>query len=67
MRIALEPPVRSDVIALIEQLDAYQAALYPAESNHFIDLTALCQPNVLFAVARGDAGAAPSVATRRTR
>ena len=58
MRVALEPPDQPGVIALIEQLDAYQAALYPAESNHFIDLTALSQPNVLFAVARDDAGEA---------
>lgn len=30
-----------DVIALIDALDRYHTALYPAESNHLIDLAAL--------------------------
>ena len=30
-----------DVIALIAELDRYQAALYPAESNHLLDLASL--------------------------
>lgn len=30
-----------DVIALIDELDRYQSALYPAESNHLLDLAAL--------------------------
>ncbi len=60
MQIALESPDQPEVIALIDELDAYQKPLYPAESHHGIDLAALCQPNVLFAVARDDAG--PAVA-----
>jgi putative acetyltransferase len=58
LRIDLEPPRQPDVIALIDELDAYQAALYPPESNHGIDLQALAQPEVLFAVARGPDGEA---------
>ncbi|SFT63658.1 putative acetyltransferase [Kosakonia arachidis] len=30
-----------DVMALIDALDRYQAALYPAESNHLLDLASL--------------------------
>ncbi|HVL75315.1 MAG TPA: GNAT family N-acetyltransferase [Noviherbaspirillum sp.] len=46
------------MITLIERLDAYQSALYPAESNHFVDIAALARPNVLFAVARDGTGSA---------
>lgn len=56
--VSLEPAAQPDVIALIEALDAYQIPLYPAESHHGIDMTALSQPNVLFAVARDRQGRA---------
>ncbi|SEK38343.1 putative acetyltransferase [Roseateles sp. YR242] len=56
--IAIEPAHQPDVLALIEALDAYQVPLYPAESHHGIDMTALSQPNVVFAVARDAEGAA---------
>ncbi len=52
MRIALESVDQPDVIALIDALDAYQGALYPAESNYHLSVDALKAPNVLFAVAR---------------
>lgn len=55
-RIALESPDQPAVIALIAELDAYQQSLYPPESNHLLDLSALCRPEVLFAVARSDDG-----------
>lgn len=58
VRIGLEPPAQSDVLALIEDLDAYQKPLYPIESFHGIDLAALSQPHVLFAVARDARGLA---------
>src|SRR3984885_4579208 len=58
MTIAIELPDQPEVIALIAELDAYQDALYPPESRYALDLTALKQPNVLFAVARNDAGRA---------
>ncbi|WP_280153802.1 GNAT family N-acetyltransferase [Piscinibacter sp. XHJ-5] len=57
-RIALEAADQPDVIALIDELDAYQKPLYPAESHHGIDIGALSRPNVLFAVARDAQGAA---------
>lgn len=56
--VSLEPAAQPDVIALIEALDAYQIPLYPAESHHGIDIAALSQPNVLFAVARDGEGRA---------
>jgi putative acetyltransferase len=51
-RIALERPDQPEVVALIDELDAYQKPLYPPESHHGIDIDTLMQPNVLFAVAR---------------
>lgn len=39
-----EPSVR----ALIDELDAYQLSLYPAESNHLLDIETLVQPQMLF-------------------
>ena len=58
MRIALESPDQPEVIALIDELDAYQKPLYPAESHHGIPIDVLCRPNVIFAVARDAGGAA---------
>ncbi|MBH9725320.1 GNAT family N-acetyltransferase [Burkholderia contaminans] len=58
MFTAVESPDQPDVIALIAELDAYQDTLYPPESRHILDLAALKQSNVLFAVARDDAGSA---------
>jgi putative acetyltransferase len=58
MPLSLESPNQPEILALIEELDAYQRPLYPAESHHGIDLAALSQPNVLFAVARDDEGRA---------
>jgi putative acetyltransferase len=58
MTVAIELPDQPEVIALIAELDAYQDTLYPPESRHALDLTSLKKPNVLFAVARDDAGRA---------
>jgi putative acetyltransferase len=58
MRIAIESPSQPEVLRLIDELDAYQKPLYPAESHHCIDLDALLRPNVIFVVARNDAGIA---------
>jgi putative acetyltransferase len=58
MTIAIELPDQPEVVALIAELDAYQDTLYPPESRHSLDLTALKQANVLFAVARDSAGRA---------
>ncbi|MBK9363649.1 MAG: GNAT family N-acetyltransferase [Rubrivivax sp.] len=50
--IALEAPDQPEVLALIDELDAYQKPLYPPESHHGIHIAALLQPEVVFAVAR---------------
>jgi putative acetyltransferase len=61
MHITRESPNQPDVLALIEALDAYQTSLYPAESNHLLDLNALPPSSVLFVVAR-DAPDGPAIA-----
>ena len=57
LAIRQERPDQPDVAALIEALDAYANALYPPESNHLLDIAALCDPAVTFLVVR-DGGAA---------
>ena len=57
-RIAFERPDQPEVVALIDELDAYQKPLYPPESHHGIDMAALMRPHVLFAVARTGEGEA---------
>lgn len=52
IEIRLESPRAPGVVELIEQLDEYQCALYPAESNHLLDLQALSGPDVRFFVVR---------------
>lgn len=58
LQIALESADQPDVIALIDELDAYQTVLYPPESHHGVDISVLVQPNVRFAVARDAQGVA---------
>jgi len=52
MIINTESPDQPEVISMLERLDAYCAALYPAESNHLMDIASLLQDGVLFLVAR---------------
>ena len=58
MYVQLETPNQPEIISLIEELDAYQDTLYPAEARYALDLTTLEQKNVLFAVARDETGTA---------
>lgn len=58
MLIRLESPDQPEILELIDELDEYQKPLYPAESHHGIDVAALLQENVLFAVARTSQGTA---------
>ena len=58
MNIQAESPKQPEVIAMLEQLDAYFGALYPAESNHLMDVDSLARPEVTFLVARDDDGRA---------
>lgn len=52
IEIAPENPGQPEVAALLEASDAYMASLYPAESNHLLDVRALQRPEVAFLVAR---------------
>lgn len=58
MIINTESPNQPEVHAMLARLDAYCAALYPAESNHLMDIDALMQGDVLFLVARDVDGSA---------
>jgi putative acetyltransferase len=58
MSIGLESPDQPALIALIVEPDACQESLCPPESRHPLDIAALTQANVLFAVARDVAGCA---------
>jgi putative acetyltransferase len=52
--IAIESPQQPEVLRLLGLSDAYAASLYPAESNHLVDVAALEEPSVRFLVARRD-------------
>jgi putative acetyltransferase len=52
LTIRAEPPDQPDVLVLIEAADAYANALYPAESNHLLDIASLAAPEVTFLVVR---------------
>lgn len=52
--ITEEPPRQPEILRLLEMSDAYAASLYPAESNHLVDVSTLEQPTVSFFVARCD-------------
>ena len=62
MIINTESPNQPEVRAMLARLDAYCAALYPAESNHLMDIDALMQGDVLFLVARDVDGSAAGCA-----
>lgn len=46
--ITLADPATPSVRVLIDELDAYQLSLYPAESNHLLDIETLRQPQMRF-------------------
>jgi putative acetyltransferase len=52
--IAVEDPDQPEVLLLLQASDTYMASLYPAESNHMLDVASLKQPRVAFLVARVD-------------
>ena len=55
--IARERPDQPDVMRLIAALDAHAIALYPPESNHLLDVAALCDAAVTFLVVRAGGAA----------
>jgi putative acetyltransferase len=50
--VAREDPRKADVTALIRDLDEIFHALYPAESNHLVDIETLASDDIHFFVAR---------------
>jgi putative acetyltransferase len=52
--IAAERPDQTEIAALLRSSDEYMASLYPAESNHLLDIASLLRPEVTFLVARVD-------------
>ena len=58
MIITQESPNQPDIIAMLDKLDAYCGELYPAESNHLMDVASLMHPSVVFLVARDANGIA---------
>jgi putative acetyltransferase len=52
LMIAREDPRQADVTSLVRALDSMFESLYPAESNHLLDLETLASPDILFFVVR---------------
>jgi putative acetyltransferase len=53
--ITIADPAHPPVRVMVEELDAYLVPLYPAESNHLLDIETLRQPEMrFFAAHRGD-------------
>ena len=52
IEIAEEDPRQPEVRAMIEALDEFSNSLYPADSNHLLDIESLAKPNIHFFVAR---------------
>ena len=53
--ITIADPAHPPVRAMVAELDAYLVPLYPAESNHLLDIETLRQPEMrFFAAHRGD-------------
>ncbi len=52
LQISREDPDQRDIRALLRAAEAYSASLYPAESNHHLELDGLRADNARFFVAR---------------
>jgi len=50
--ITSESARHPDILSLIAALDCYQSELYPAESNHLLDLSALPQASLILMIIR---------------
>jgi putative acetyltransferase len=57
VRIAPADPADPSIRVLIEELDQYMIPLYPAESNHLLDIETLRQPEMRFFAAFVDGDA----------
>lgn len=56
MQISIEDPRQADIVAALAEADAWYATLYPAESNHLLDVETLRDSAVTFFAARSAAG-----------
>lgn len=65
LAIEAEHPEKPDIRALLEDLDAYLSALYPADDNFLLSVEELARPDVTFLVARRDGQAIGCGAIRR--
>jgi putative acetyltransferase len=65
--IAVESPRQPEIVALVEALDHYLSMLYPAESNHLLDLDSLATSDIRFLVARLEGRAVGCAALRLAR
>jgi putative acetyltransferase len=54
LEITPADPRTPEIMAMIHALDRYMGDLYPAESNHLVDVNVLAQPNVHFFAALVD-------------
>jgi len=64
IKIAPEDPRQPELRRLNAESDAYLRALYPAASNHLVEVDALAAPDAVFLVARHDGAALGSIAFR---
>ena len=55
--IQRENPRQDEVVGMLGMLDAYLHALYSPESNHILDINALCAAEIRFFVARREGAA----------
>jgi len=62
--IGPEDPRQADIRRMIAESDAYLQALYPAESNHLVDVDALAAPDTVFLAARRNSELLGSIAFR---
>jgi putative acetyltransferase len=62
--IGPEDPRQADIRRMIAESDALMQALYPAESNHLVDVDALALPDTVFLAARRDSELLGSIAFR---
>ena len=55
--VTIADPAEPSVRVLIDELDQYMIPLYPAESNHLLDIETLRQPEMRFFAAYAERGA----------
>lgn len=65
LSVQVEDPDQPAIRAFLAASDALMASLYPAESNHMLDLASLRGPDVLVVVARIEGDAVGCGAIRR--